>query len=205
MAAHKEGDTAPDLESSPPAATHEGDGAPNQRRHPRLIPGIAIVLATLLLITATILLVNREPSLAAVQEFDRVPSHTKERVDYPQTPPVGGPHSPVWLNCGIYQQPVKSENAVHSMEHGAVWVTYSPDLPAEDIAALQRAMPGTYAILSPFPNLPAPVVASVWGRQLELTGVDDDRLTVFIREFRQGPLTLEPGGPCTGGTSGENQ
>lgn len=205
MAAQTEDPATPGPDSAPPDATSGIEGGHEQRRRPRLIRGIIIVLATLLLITATFLFVNRAPSLAAVEKFDRAPSHTKERVDYPQTPPVGGPHSPVWLNCGIYVQPVKSENAVHSMEHGAVWVTYSPELPAEDVAALQRAMPGTYAILSPFPNLPAPVVASVWGRQLELTGVDDDRLPVFIREFRQGPLTLEPGGPCTGGTSGENQ
>lgn len=201
MAAQAEDSAATDLGSSSPEATPAA-GAPQRRRRPRLSRGVAIVVATLIVIGATFLFINQEPSLAAVREFEAVPSHTKERVDYRQNPPVGGAHSPVWLNCGVYEQPVKSENAVHSMEHGAVWVTYRPDLPAEDVDALRRAMPDTYAILSPLPGIPSPVVASAWGRQLELRGAEDQRLPAFIREFRQGPLTLEPGGPCTGGTSG---
>ena len=45
-------------------------------------------------------------------------NHTREPVDYPQSPPVGGPHNPIWQNCGFYSKPVKNENGVHSMEHG---------------------------------------------------------------------------------------
>jgi hypothetical protein len=54
-------------------------------------------------------------------------------------------------------------------------------------------------VLSPYPGLPAPVVASAWGKQLKLTGADDPRLAAFIREYRQGPQTPEPGAACTGG------
>jgi len=58
-------------------------------------------------------------------------------VSYRQQPPVVGPHDAVWLNCGIYPTPVPSRNAGHSLEHGAVWVTYRPDLSATAISRLR--------------------------------------------------------------------
>lgn len=143
-----------------------------------------------------------KPSLADVQTYQISQGHVNTPVTYEQNPPVGGEHSPVWLNCGIYERPVPNENAVHSMEHGAVWITYQPDLPPAQVQTLTEAMPDTYAILSPQEGLKAPVVASAWGTQLELTGADDARLPEFIKQFRQGPQTPEPGALCTGGTDG---
>lgn len=59
--------------------------------------------------------------IPGVQSFSRLArTHVARAVSYPQRPPVGGPHSPVWLNCGIYTAPVSSVSAVHSLEHGRV-------------------------------------------------------------------------------------
>ena len=85
---------------------------------------------------------------------------------YEQTPPVGGDHNPTWLNCGVYTAPVPNELAVHALEHGAVWVTYRSDLPADQVERLVDVVPDTYMVVSPFEDLPAPVVASAWGAQL---------------------------------------
>lgn len=140
-------------------------------------------------------------SLGAVQTFSGLSrNHTTGKVDYPQTPPVGGDHSPVWLNCGYYDSPVPNENAVHDLEHGAVWITYRPGLPAAQIARLRDlADQQTYLTVSPYPGLPSPVVASAWGVQLQLPNASDPRLTAFVRKYVQGPQTPEPGAPCTGG------
>jgi hypothetical protein len=143
---------------------------------------------------------STDPLLADVQTYPASQQHVTGPVTYAQTPPAGGPHNPVWLNCGIYDAPVPNENAVHSMEHGAVWITYDPALAADQVAALQQTVNTTYEVLSPYPGLPAPVVASAWGKQLTLTGAEDPRLPAFIRAYRQGPQTPEPGAPCTGGT-----
>ena len=140
------------------------------------------------------------PSLAAVQSFTyEGGAHTDQSVTYAQNPPVGGEHANAWLNCGVYDQPVPNESAVHSLEHGAVWVTYDPALAAADVATLRAAIPSTYMVLSPMSGLPAPVVASAWGKQLKLTGASDPRLDEFIKAYRQGPQTPEPGAACTGG------
>lgn len=127
--------------------------------------------------------------------------HTTDSVNYAQNPPAGGDHNPAFLNCGIYDQPVKSENAVHSLEHGAVWVTYQPDLPQSQVDKLRQMVRGhSHLLLSPYPNLPAPVVASAWGIQLQLPGADDSRLARFLKKYEQGPQTPERGAECSGGT-----
>jgi hypothetical protein len=126
-------------------------------------------------------------------------NHSSDPVQYAEVPPVGGPHDGTWQNCGFYDQPVRSENAVHSLEHGAVWITYRPDLPQEQIDVLREKAEQDYILVSPFPDLPAPVVASSWNHQVRLDGAEDERLDQFIRSFKEGPDTPEPGALCSGG------
>jgi hypothetical protein len=128
--------------------------------------------------------------------------HVRGPVSYPQSPPVGGPHAfpPNWQNCAFYDEPVPSEHAVHSTEHGAVWITYSPDLSKEEIGLL-ATLAGDRVLVSPFPDLPKPVVASAWGKQLQLDSVTDVRLVDFIEAFTDAPTSPEAGAPCTNGTN----
>ncbi len=144
---------------------------------------------------------SADASLAGVKTYTGLTrNHVQTKVNYKQTPPVGGDHNPVWLNCGIYTSPVPNENAVHDLEHGAVWITYKPDLAKGDVQKLTDIAQGqTYLTLSPYPGLPAPVVASAWGKQLYLTGASDPRLGAFIKKYKQGEQTPEPGAACTGG------
>ncbi len=127
-------------------------------------------------------------------------NHSEAPQTYAQNPPVGGAHSSAWQNCGIYDKPVGNENAVHALEHGAVWITYQPDLPAdamEQIRALARGH--SHVLVSPYEGLPKPVVASAWGVQLPLDSASDPRLSLFITRYEQGPQTPEPGALCSGG------
>lgn len=126
--------------------------------------------------------------------------HVQGKVGYAQNPPAGGAHSAVWQNCGIYTSPIGNENGVHSLEHGAVWVTYRPDLPADQVKALQDVVRGQkYGLLSPYPDLPSPVVATAWGTQLRLPSAGDPRLKLFFARYGDGMKAPEPGGECTGG------
>ena len=139
-----------------------------------------------------------------VKTYDVGPAgqHTSTNVDYDHSPPAGGPHDPVWQNCGYYDKPVRDENAVHSLEHGAVWITYSPDLPQDQIQELRTIAQGrSYILVSPYPGLDSPVVATAWGKQVALDGAGDPGLESFIKAYRIGPQTPEPGALCTGGTS----
>jgi len=132
--------------------------------------------------------------------------HVTGNVQYDRTPPAGGAHSAVWQNCGIYDQPVSDPAAVHSMEHGAVWVTYQPALPVSEVMALRNLVQSKYhgsqryVLLSPYPGDPAPIVASAWGAQLRLNSPSDPRQAQFLGHFAGGGQGGEPGAPCTNGT-----
>lgn len=122
---------------------------------------------------------------------------------YEQVPPTGGPHRPAgaWQNCGFYNEYIENERGIHSLEHGAVWITYDPDLPQDQIDALEsKADSSSKLLVSPYPGMDAPVVASVWGKQIMLDGANDDRLDPFIANYMNNPgNTPEPGGICWSG------
>lgn len=145
--------------------------------------------------------------IAGVEVFDGLlVTHVEGDVEYDVIPPAGGSHAGTWVPCGPYEEEVPEEEAVHSLEHGAVWVTFDPaqvpDGAFEQLVAVIFDTLGgdqdllDYVLLSPYPDMPAPVVASAWGRQLRLDGVDDARLGEFLLFFTNGPQTPEPGAPC---------
>jgi hypothetical protein len=153
------------------------------------------------------------PVIARVAGYERAPadlsdvatydvtdrSHTDEDRDYPQSPPVGGDHAPAWLDCGVYDEPVREENAVHDLEHGTIWITHDPSLSERDVQLLADVLPDN-GIMSPREDLPAPVVVTVWGAQLGLDGADDERLPLFLEEYGDGHTAPEMGVTCHGGT-----
>ncbi len=144
-----------------------------------------------------------------VQQDDPSHTHTTAPQTYPQTPPVGGPHWPPqaegvlgWLRCGVYDAPVPDEFAVHSEEHGAVWLTYRPGAAAADVAAvaaLARIRPD-YVLVSPYPDQPQPFMASTWGAQLGVDDAADPRLAAFVRAYAGGGQGSEKGADCAQGT-----
>lgn len=146
----------------------------------------------------------RSVDIAGVEEFPGLSStHVAQAVTYPESPPVGGDHAGQWLNCGVYTEPVPAVNAVHSLEHGAVWVGYDATVVTqEEIDRLVSSLPGSYVIVSPYEGLASPVVASAWGVQVQLDGADDARLGQFVGKYTSSPGAPEPGAACAGGLDG---
>ncbi|MEU5464075.1 DUF3105 domain-containing protein [Streptomyces althioticus] len=130
--------------------------------------------------------------------------HVTKSVDYPVTPPVGGDHNPVWMNCNgdVYEDEINTTNAVHSLEHGAVWVTYNGDAPKTEVEALAAKVKKTpYTLMSPVDGQKDPLVLTAWGHQRTVTGAADPAVDAFLEKFVQGQQTPEPGAACTGGLS----
>ena len=183
--------------------TDSSDGS----RRTYIIVG-AVVLAFVAGFVALVVIDSRQQAGSTppgeVQTYEVGPAnqHTDGNVDYDQTPPTGGEHNPIWQNSGFYEAPVRDENAVHTLEHGAVWITYSPSLPEDQKDQIRQLVEGqTCMLASPHPDLQSPVVASAWGKQLPLESADSPDLEQFVQAYRQGPQTQEPGATCTGGTA----
>ncbi|MDQ1711839.1 MAG: hypothetical protein QOE45_1289 [Frankiaceae bacterium] len=168
------------------------------RRLPLLAVGLALVACT-----------HSSPkpaptSITGVERFDGLAhTHVLTDVQYPQTPPAGGPHSQVWLRCGVYGEAIPNVNAVHSMEHGAVWITYRPDLSPADVDVVKKLqlLKPAFILISPFPGLTNPVVASAWGLQLKVDKVDDPRLAEFVKAYAGGTQGGEQGTRCDNGAT----
>jgi len=182
-----------------------------RKRNALIFGGIgAVILAVIIAVTLVIvnqIQVNQAREATASQPIDGIQEypdvtfdHVEGPVQYDQAPPVGGDHNPIWTNCGVYTEPVPNENSVHSMEHGAVWITYNPDIGQEQIDQLTDLV-GTrsYVLLSPYPGLETPIAVSAWGLQLTVDSADDPRLATFLDKYIQGEQTRESGAACSGG------
>jgi hypothetical protein len=149
--------------------------------------------------------VTSADQIAGVKTYDYPAgqAHVDTSVPYKESPPVGGPHAPPpsWADCTgtVYTVDIRHENAVHSLEHGAVWITYNPkDVSQGDIdtlAKLVRGKPGR--MLSPYAGLDKPISVQSWGHQLKLDSAGDKRIKQFADFFTlNDKFTPEPGASC---------
>ncbi len=187
----------------PPARGPANRRGPLPRRKELPWGWISVITVVVLAVAALITYAATRPSasdIAGVRSYPNLPrNHVTGTVHYPQTPPAGGNHAPVPLTCGIYDSPVPNENAVHSLEHGALWITYRPGLAASQLTTLKNLVRGNdHRLLSPYPGLPAPIEATAWGKQLSVDSANDPRLAKFATVYTQGPTTPEPGAACQG-------
>lgn len=144
---------------------------------------------------------SASPSIDGVVTFGTLDQkHVDTPVTYPQSPPVGGPHSSVWEACDgvVYPDDLVKERAVHSLEHGAVWITYRPGLSADEVATLAAQVRGVdYRMMSPYSGLTSPITLTAWSTQLEVADAADPRVAAFLALYTNGPQTPEAGAPCT--------
>lgn len=131
-------------------------------------------------------------------------NHVEAAVTYPMNPPVGGDHHQAWMTCEgtVYTKAVPDVNAVHSLEHGAVWVTYNSKAPKAEVDALAAKVKKTpYTLMSPDDKQADPIMLTAWGAQRTVTGASDPNVDTFFQKYVQGEQTPEPGAACTGGLS----
>lgn len=188
---------------------------PARRRRTAYVPLVALGLV--LALGGCSAGADPEPEPEQVQGLTGVTSyadlshdHVAGPVDYPQTPPVGGAHWPPqtgstygWQRCAVYAEPVVDEFAVHSLEHGAVWLSHRPGAAPEDVQALVALteVDPAYVLVSPVPDQPAPFMATAWGLQLTADTATDPRLRVFTETYAAGGQGGEKGADCENGAT----
>lgn len=127
-------------------------------------------------------------------------NHVNGVIKYAESPPMGGPHSPIWADCTgtVYPNQIANENAVHDLEHGAVWITYKPGLPSAQLDVLTKLVSGQqYTLMTPYAGLKTNVSLQAWGYQLFVDSATDPRVQQFIKALRLNQAnTPEPGASC---------
>ncbi|EME20349.1 DUF3105 domain-containing protein [Rhodococcus triatomae] len=184
-------------------------GLPKQRNIPWLTVGAVVAVVALVALLAVNLVPkyqdkaeadkfaptesNQDPSdgIDGVVKIDYPAAlhvSADQRVAYDQAPPFGGPHDQTWATCTgvVYPTAIRSENAVHSLEHGAVWITYNPELVSDDQRQqlADRVDGKSYMLMSPYPGLDSPISLQSWGHQLKVDSADDERINQFVAALR---------------------
>lgn len=166
----------------------------------RLIIALVAVVGAAAAIIGFIVSRPAPEELAAVENFPvQGRGHLAEGAaapTYNSDPPTSGDHAASSAQCGIYTQEIPDVLQVHNLEHGTVVVQYSPDLPADQIEALENFARSkqSHIILAPRTGMDSPVVLTSWTRMLRLDSVDIDTADVYYDEFVfSGP---EVGVPC---------
>jgi hypothetical protein len=168
----------------------------------KVLIGSIIAVGVIGLLALLYLNVREPGEIAGVVRYPGLTrNHDDNFVQEPgDRPPAGGIHTGAWQNCGVYREPINTGHAIHSLEHGAVWITYNESLSAGQIETLEQHARGqTHILVSPYPSQVSPVVLTAWGTQLEVNSVTDRRIGQFIERFQRGPQTPERGGSCAGG------
>ncbi|MGY1842140.1 DUF3105 domain-containing protein [Modestobacter sp. SYSU DS0875] len=187
-----------------------------QRPWGLIAAAVAVAVFAAAILTYAVITVNRSNAnritsadqLEGVQVFDYAAGqeHVSTPVEYSETPPVGGPHDGEWADCTgtVYAEQIRSENAVHALEHGAVWITYDPAAIGDDeLSTLEDLVEGNAGLmLSPFDGLPAPISLQSWNHQLTVDSASDPRVEQYIDFFVFGQdedgtvLYPEPNASC---------
>lgn len=184
-----------------------------QRPWGLIAAAVAVVVFAAAVITYAVVQVNEANAgrVESVDEIEGIESydypagqeHVTTSVDYAESPPVGGPHAPPpdWADCTgtVYDTDIRPENAVHGLEHGAVWITYNPDEVSEsDIDALAELVEGEPGrMMSPYTGQDSPISIQSWGHQLKVDSAGDERIKQFADFLTlNNEFTPEPGASC---------
>ena len=181
-----------------------------QRPWGLIAAAVAVLVFAAAVLTYAVLQVNEAEAgrvdsveeIGGVQTFDYPAGqeHVTTPVTYEQSPPVGGPHDGEWADCTgtVYDVQIRQENAVHSMEHGAVWVTYDPEAVSGDaLETLTAYADESGRMVSPNPGQDSPISLQSWNHQLKVDSADDPRIEQFadFLTYNQ-EFFPEPGASC---------
>ncbi|WP_051392806.1 DUF3105 domain-containing protein [Glycomyces arizonensis] len=146
------------------------------------------------------------PWVVQQEHLDADEDTSNDQPTYEISPPAGGNHLSQWQTCtgAVYADPIADGNAVHSLEHGAVWLTYDPELVDEgQVSELASKIEGRdFSLMSPYPGQGVAVSLQAWGVQLQTDDPADPEIDQFLNYYIQnGDNLAEMGASCTGGVS----
>lgn len=125
-----------------------------------------------------------------IEGHDHVPVGTS--VDYQTNPPTSGSHLAQAEEWGIFTNEIDDIAAVHSMEHGGIWISYK-DISEDEIAILEDTgkQNSQSTLISPRSGNDDKVVVASWGKMMRLDSVDKALIQKYINTYKnQAPEKL---------------
>ena len=154
------------------------------------ITKIAIVIVVLAVIGAFVFVFTR-PAPERKRVGEAIPEQGREHLTqgstqhppYNSNPPTSGPHWPQQAECKIYTQEVPDEAAIHSLEHGAIWISYKDKNDKKLLAELTSLVKknSSKILLSPRSKNDLAIAIASWGRLLKLEEFDEQQTNDFIK------------------------
>lgn len=122
-------------------------------------------------------------------------------ISYGSNPPSSGTHYGTWAAFRVYDTPIERGFAVHSMEHGAVVISYNCDDCEAEVEAARALIdelgpdpvccsaagcvnPVTRLILMPDPELDVRFAAASWGFTLKASCFEPEVFRAFVDAHR---------------------
>lgn len=123
-----------------------------------------------------------------------------EHEPYNSNPPTSGPHYAEPAAPGFRgDDDIADEHIVHSLEHGLIWISYTPDVTEAVINALREFDDGLTVITARTAN-DTDIAVAAWGRLdtfdvgEALTDAELQRIQDFITRYaNRGPERIPPG------------
>ena len=120
--------------------------------------------------------------------------HVADSVTYRANPPTSGNHDQIPTEDGAYTQAPRTENSVHSLEHGRIEIQFKANLAQQRIDQLKALFDEDSYHMLLFPNgtnMPYEVAATAWDHALVCEKFSDgvfDAIRAFKDQYRdQGP------------------
>jgi hypothetical protein len=106
--------------------------------------------------------------------------------DYLSDPPTSGPHRAGPLPAGVLATPLERPVQVQVLEAGKILLQHEGLSEAERLRL--EALASADVVVAPGRDLPAPVVATAWGRKRTCGAVEQQPLADFVHDHRgRGP------------------
>lgn len=120
---------------------------------------------------------------------DHIDEGSTASVTYNSNPPSSGPHWPTAAPWGVYDQPEADERYIHNLEHGGIWLSYKPSLPADQIILLKDfAKRYRKVIVTSREENDSNISLAAWTRVQKLDSFDERTVIQFIEaHYDQGP------------------
>ncbi len=150
--------------------------------------------------------ITTPPPGTAVEDQGRqhVSAEDVVKTVYKSNPPTSGPHLETWVRAGVYAEPLKEGELIHSLEHGYININYNCNADGQPKEASGSAVNDSDAcktlvgqleevankkglkklLMVPRPQLDTKIALVAWNRIDKFNDFDAKRIEIFIDYWR---------------------